>query len=51
MKPDGTPTVDEILVMVDQLQAFEKQQLLERIYRGGMKTIYERYNFPRLCYS
>ena len=31
MKPDGTPTIEEILQMIDQLQEFEKQQLFNRM--------------------
>lgn len=50
MKPDGTPSIEDILEQIEQLQEFEKQQLLERIRHGGMKTIYGRYNFPRYSY-
>ena len=45
MKPDGTPTVDEILVLIDQLQEFEKDQLLARLKRGGVNTLKGRFNF------
>ena len=50
MKPDGTPTVDEILQQVDQLQEFEKDQLISRIRQGGISTIVWRYNFPSYSY-
>ena len=45
MKPDGSPTIDEILRQVDQLQEFEKRQLIYRIERGGINTLSGRYNF------
>lgn len=45
MKPDGTPTIEEILVQVDQLQEFEKYQLISRIRSGGINTLRGRYNF------
>lgn len=38
MKPDGTPTIEEILQMIDQLQEFEKRQLCERLRLGGNST-------------
>ena len=44
MKPDGTPIIEEILVQVDQLQEFEKHQLIRRIYSGGINTLRGRYN-------
>lgn len=45
MKPDGTPDIEDILQMVDQLQEFEKSQLIYRIMSGGINTIRGRYNF------
>ena len=45
MKPDGTPDIEDILQMVDQLQEFEKLQLISRIRSGGINTIRGRYNF------
>lgn len=51
MKPDGTPTVEEILIMVDQLQEFEKRQLCDRIRRGGLTTLRGRFGFPDDCYQ
>lgn len=50
MKSDGTPTIDEILSDVECLQEFEKQQLIERILRGGMTTLKGRYNFRPIVY-
>ena len=50
MKPDGTPTVDELLEQIDQLQEFEKRDLIYRLKNGGVKTIFGRYNFPRYAY-
>lgn len=50
MKPDGTPTIEEVLQMIDQLQEFEKRDLIYRLQQGGVKTIYGRYNFPRCAY-
>lgn len=50
MKPDGTPTIDEILCLVDQLQEFEKRQLIARIERGGINTLKGRFNFPSDTY-
>lgn len=31
MKPDGTPTIDEIMAQVEQLQSWEQEELAERI--------------------
>ena len=50
MKSDGTPTIDEILSEVEQLQEFEKKQLIDRILRGGITTIKGRYNFRPIVY-
>ena len=50
MKPDGTPTIEEILQMIDQLQEFEKRQLCERLRLGSNSTIMGRYNFPNNAY-
>lgn len=50
MKPDGTPTIEEILQMIDQLQEFEKRQLCERLRLGGNSTVMGRYNFPNHSY-
>ena len=50
MKPDGTPTIEDILQMIDQLQEFEKQQLFNRMRLGGISTIKGRYNFPADAY-
>lgn len=50
MKPDGTPTIEEVLQLVDKLQEFEKDQLIKRIFDGGLNTIYGRYNFEKYSY-
>ncbi len=50
MKPDGTPSIEDILEQIEQLQEFEKEQLLRRINEGGLKTLYGRFNFPRYSY-
>ena len=45
MKPDGTPTVDEVMQQVEMLQEFEKQELVRRICAGGRSVIAGRYNY------
>ena len=50
MKPYGTPTIEEILQMIDQLQEFEKRQLCERLRLGCSSTVMGRYNFPNHAY-
>ena len=50
MKPDGTPTIEEVMQMIDQLQEFEKRQLVERLRLGGNSTVMGRYNFPNYYY-
>ena len=50
MKPDGTPTIEEILQMIDQFQEFEKRQLCYRLRIGGNSTVMGRYNFPNHAY-
>lgn len=44
MKPDGTPTIEEIIKMVDQLQEFEKAELVRRIWAEGSAVIQGRFN-------
>lgn len=44
MKPDLTPTIEEIIKMVDQLQEFEKIELVRRIQAGGSSVIQGRFN-------
>ena len=46
MKPDGTPSIDDVMELYEQLQEFEKDMFLKRIYGGGVKTLRGRYNFP-----
>ena len=50
MKPDGTPSIEDVMELYEQLQEFEKDLFLKRVYRGGIKTIYGRYDFPRFSY-
>jgi hypothetical protein len=50
MKTDGTPSIEDILEQIELLQEFEKIELLKRIGRGGINTIYGRYNFPMHTY-
>ena len=50
MKPDGTATIEEVMELYEQLQEFEKDMFLQRVYRGGAKKIYGRYDFPRHSY-
>lgn len=50
MKPDGTPSIDDVMELYEQLQEFEKDMFLQRVYRGGMKTLYGRYDFPHHTY-
>lgn len=42
MKPDGTPTVDEIMAQVETLQSWEKAELVQRIEKSDTDAI-ERY--------
>ena len=37
--------------MIDQLQEFEKRQLVERLRLGGNSTVMGRYNFPNHAYQ
>lgn len=46
MKPDGTTDIEDVMELYEQLQEFEKDMFLRRVYSGGTKTIRGRYNFP-----
>ena len=50
MKPDGTPSIEDVMELYEQLQSFEKDMFLDRVSKGGSETIYGRYDFPTYAY-
>ena len=50
MKQDGTPSIEDVMELYEQLREFEKDMFLQRVYRGGAESIYGRFDFPRYAY-